>query len=115
VFGGGMVVLKEKLKKLKIDLKKWNKEVFGNVNQEGESIQKKIEELDARDDQSELDELGREDRRLLLAEHSRNLFRQEAIMHQKARKKWLKQGDLNTKYFHSSVKWRRMRNGINEG
>jgi len=38
VFGGGMVVLKEKLKKLKIDLKKWYREVFGNVNQEGESI-----------------------------------------------------------------------------
>jgi len=25
----------------------------------------------------------------------------------------LKQGDLNTKYFHSTIKWRRARNGFN--
>ena len=48
-----------------------------------------------------------------MAEQSQNLFKQEAIVQQKARKNWLKQGDLNTKFFHSSVKWRRMRNGIN--
>ena len=29
VLGGGMFVLKEKLKKLKLDLKKWNREVLG--------------------------------------------------------------------------------------
>jgi len=39
--------------------------------------------LDAKDDESELDELGREERRLLLAKQSWNLFRQEAVMHQK--------------------------------
>jgi len=32
------IVLKEKLKKLKLDLKRWNGEVFGNVNQEGELL-----------------------------------------------------------------------------
>jgi len=40
-------------------------------------------------------------------------FKQEAVMLQKARRKWLKQGDLNTKFFYSSVKWRKMRNKIN--
>ena len=106
-----MFVLKKILKKLKLDLKKWNKEVFGNVNQEGDELQKKIQELDTRNDESVLDEFGREERRLLLAEQSQNLFKQEAVVQQKARKKWLKQGDLNTRFFHSSVKWRRMRNG----
>ena len=51
--------------------------------------------------------------RLLLAEQSRNLFKQEAILHQKEKLKLSKQGDLNTKKIHSSVKWRRMRNKIN--
>jgi len=78
VFGEGMFVLKENLKKLKLDLKKWNREVFGNVNQEKDLLQKKIQELDARDDESDLHEFGREERRLLLAEQSRNLFIQEA-------------------------------------
>ena len=38
--------------------------------------------------------------------------KQEAILFQKARQRWIKQGDLNTKYFHSSVKWRRARNQL---
>jgi len=34
MFGGGMFILKKKIKKLKSDLKRLNREVFGNVNQE---------------------------------------------------------------------------------
>jgi len=56
---------------------------------------------------------GREERRILLAEQSHNFFKQEVVMRKKERTKWLKQGNLNTKFFHSSVKWRRMRNEIN--
>ena len=33
-------------------------------------------------------------------------------MCQKARQRWLKQGDLNTKFFHSFVNWRRARNQL---
>jgi len=111
--GGGLFVFKEKLKLLKADLKEWNKEVFGNVFQQGDEIQKRIHELDAKDDESELDEVGREERKWLLAELRSNNLSQEAIYQQKARIKWLKQGDLNTKYFHSTIKWRRARNGFN--
>ena len=50
VSGGGIFVFKEKLKKLKANLKSWNIDIFGNVNQIGEDLQKKIHELDARDD-----------------------------------------------------------------
>jgi len=107
-----MHVFKEKLKKLKAYLKVWNKEVFGNVNRVGEEMQKRIVELDVRDDENELDESRREETRRLLADYSRNLFKQETIMHQKARQKWLKYGDLNTKNFHSTVKWRGARNEL---
>jgi len=101
------------LKRSKLDLKKWIREVFGNVNQEGILLQNKIQELETKDDEGVLDEFGREEMILLLTEQSRNLFKQETVVQQKARKSWLKQGDLNTKKFHSSMKWRRMRNGIN--
>jgi len=113
VHGRGLFVFKEKLKKLKFDLKVWNREVFGDVNQIGEILNKKIEELDARDDVEDLDEEGRVERRSLLAEQNENAFRQEAVIHQKARLKWLRNGDLNSKFFHSVVKWRRARNEIN--
>ena len=49
----------------------------------------------------------------MLAEQNENAFRQEAVIHQKARLKWLKNGDLNSKKFHSLIKWRRVRNEIN--
>jgi len=65
-----MFIFKEKLKKLKADLRIWNKEVFGYVKLEGEKMLKKVQELDARDDASDLDEQGREDRRVTLAEYS---------------------------------------------
>ena len=51
----GLYILKEKLKRLKLDLEIWNKEVFKNVNQTGEILQKKIQELDAGVDEDDLD------------------------------------------------------------
>ena len=108
-----MFVFKEKLKKLKFDLKIWNKEVFGNVNQVGELLQKRIQELDECDDAGGLNKEGREEKKSLLAEQNKNFFKQEAIIHQKAHIKWMKDGDLNSKFFQSAVKWRRMRNGLN--
>jgi len=51
------------LKKLKSDLKIWNREVFGNVNQVGELLQKIIQELDECNDTGGLDEEGREEMR----------------------------------------------------
>ena len=99
-----MFVFKERLKKLKAYLKIWNREVFGYVNLEGDKLVKKVQELDDRDDESDLDEQGREERRVLLAKYSQFLFKQEAILKQKARHQWLQHGDLNTSFFHSVVK-----------
>jgi len=68
VQGSGIYVLKEKLKKLKTKLKIWNKEVFGDVNLASEELQRRINELDTRDDDNGLKELEREERRSLLAD-----------------------------------------------
>ena len=38
VVGRGIFVFKEKLKRLKADLKVWNKEVFGDANQSSKEI-----------------------------------------------------------------------------
>jgi len=78
------------LKKLKADLKVWNKEVFGGVNLASKEVQKKIDELDVRDNDGGLVESEREERKSLFEELNKFKFKQEAIMFQKARQKWLK-------------------------
>lgn len=74
VQGKGLFVQKEKLKRLKSDLKIWNIDIFGNVNLLEEALQKKIQDLDAHDDEGALDAASREERRTLLAEKNMNLF-----------------------------------------
>ncbi|XP_068478909.1 uncharacterized protein [Phaseolus vulgaris] len=113
IFGFGMIVLKEKLKRLKAYIKIWNKEVFGNVNQEVEKLSKRVQELDDKDDESGLSEGGRLERKILLANLSKSRLKQEVIAFQKEKCKWVKQGDLNTKYFHAVTRWRRIKNGMN--
>jgi len=112
VVGDGIYTFKEKLKKLKADLKVLNKEVFDDANLACKEAQKRIEELDERDDDRGLAELEREERKALLAELNKVKYKQEAILFQKARHIWLKQGDTNSKFFHSYVKWRRARNQL---
>jgi len=80
VQGSEIFIFKEKLKLLKADLKIRIREVFGNIDQMGEDLQKKIQKLDAKDDEDDLDEEGWEDRKWLLAEQRKNNHRQEALL-----------------------------------
>jgi len=50
-----MLVLKEKLKKFKHELRSWNKEVFGIIRTKKKNIIKEIRELDKSDEDSNLD------------------------------------------------------------
>lgn len=84
VFGRWMFVFKKKLKRLKQDLKTWNRVIFGNVINLGENLKDKIQILDDRDDEGALDEAGREERRSLLTELNKNQFKQKVVYFQKA-------------------------------
>ena len=52
---------------LKSDLKGWNKDVFGYIDKLKMDILNKIQELDKRDDEDELDENKIRERRELLS------------------------------------------------
>ena len=111
--GNCLYVLNEKLKRLKFDKRNWNKSVFGDVNKQRVELEKIVQDLDGKDDEGVLSVEDREERRQLLADLGQVRAKQEAILQQKARLSWISQGDLNTKFYHSSIKWRRMQNGIN--
>ena len=105
-------LIKEKLKMLKSDLKGWNKEVFGYTDKLKLDTLRKIQKLDTKDDIEELNDEKIRERRELLSQLQDINVRNESLLQQKSRDLWIKQGDTNSKYFHVSIKWRRLRNEI---
>jgi len=112
VQGNEIIVLKEKLKMLKNDLKGWNKDVIGHIYKIKLDILRNIQKLDMRDDVDGLDENKIRERRELLSQLQDINERNESLLQQKSRALWIKQGDSNSKFFHASIKWRRLRNEI---
>jgi len=112
VEGNRISVLKENLKLLKADLKEWNKSVFGCVESDKRRIEMEIEKLDEEDDIDALEDEGRLRRMDLLSQLGLVNRKLESIYRQKARVNWLKHGDFNSKLFHSTIRWRRLRNEV---
>jgi len=48
----------------------------------------------------------------LLSELKLVLENERSLLNQKARVSWLEQGNTNTKYFHSRIRWRRIKNEL---
>jgi hypothetical protein len=93
-------------------LRKWNKEVFGNILEEKKKLEQEMEAIQQKGIQGifSSDLIARE------AEIREDLVkreRQEEILwHHKSRIHWLKEGDKNTHFFHNSLIQRRNRNKI---
>ena len=66
------------------------------MNIASKEIQKRLDELDAQDDDCGLPEEEKEESKSLFAELTNSKLKQEAILFQKARQRWINQGDHNT-------------------
>ncbi|XP_028059412.1 uncharacterized protein LOC114263116 [Camellia sinensis] len=93
-------ILKRKLQSLKLALKKWNQETYGNVAKKLQESESTLHDLDLKAETSPLDE----DELLLQREKRSEMWSLSRKMEwewlQKSRLDWNLKGDRNTRYFH---------------
>ncbi|KAG7591715.1 Zinc finger CCHC-type [Arabidopsis thaliana x Arabidopsis arenosa] len=96
---------------LQIILKKWNKEVFGDIQQKKDKLVGEIKAVQNLIELNQTDDLLRKEE-TLIKEFDVVLEQEELVWFQKSREKWIALGDRNTKYFHTSTIIRRSRNRV---
>ncbi|XP_057795833.1 uncharacterized protein LOC131011947 [Salvia miltiorrhiza] len=101
-----------KLRRLRNDLRAWNKDVFGQVD-----MQIKSEQVSLLDVQNKISDQGYTD---ILFEEEVNhqarlsslLARKNSLLQQKSRAHWLSDGDRNTSFFHRAIRFRKQSHRI---
>lgn len=105
-------ILTRKLKDLKLDLKKWNAEVFGNVEHKRTQLMMQLNQFDVLVENHPLskDEILQKER--IRADLERNTLMDEISWRQKSQALWLREGDKNTRFFHRLANSHRRNNTI---
>jgi len=107
----GGISTAEALAVLRFKLKKWNREVFGDVKKKKEDLMKEIKDIQDALELSQSDDMLRKEEDLIKA-FDVVLEQKEIIWFHKSREKWVALGDRNTNYFHTSTIIRRRQNRI---
>lgn len=102
-----------KLRKLRLILKKWNTEVFGNVTHSIKEAKDELHKLDLLAELRDLSE-GEAQRRREIRQEVWSLNKKyEWMWLQKSRMNWSLKGDKNTRFFHIVASSRQNRNLLN--
>ena len=107
-----MFKLYKKLKYIKYNLKEWNKEIFGNINQEKKNIEERMRILqELCIDEGYTEDQKREEIQMI-QEWEARCKKEETLWCQNSRIRWLKEGERNPKFFHETTIARRSHNKI---
>ena len=101
-----------KLQFVKAKLKVWNKASFGELNERKKSILFDLANFDTMEQEGGLSPELLVQRALRKGELEELILREEIHWTQKARVKWVKEGDCNSKFFHRVATGRRSRKFI---
>ena len=110
--GWGGYALKVKIKKLKEVLKVWNKEQYGDKLKKVQRIEADLNNLQDASTNRQLTSHELLTRRKLQEDLWLAAQSHESLMKQKARVKWIKEGDCNTCYFHLLMNSKRINNEV---
>lgn len=102
-YNGGTHGFCYKLRLLKHDLSIWDKEVFGNIFKKVEYTESLVQRSEIVYDTSPTEE-SRLAYNAIQAEYRLACTQELAYWQQKARVKWLKEGEANTAYYHAIIR-----------
>ena len=77
--------------------------MFGCLQSKQKGILKEIEDLDVKDDNENLEENDRLRRMELLSQLRMIDNKLDSLAKQKARASWFKSGDMNSRFYHSTI------------
>ncbi|XP_015169175.1 uncharacterized protein [Solanum tuberosum] len=106
VFGNPLFVLHQNIKRTCKTLSSWSRQTFGDISEEPRKLKAQMRILEENSVTNNSEE-NREELSRLRAIFTKFLRLQNSILRQKARIKWLEEGDSNTAYFHNIIKDRR--------
>lgn len=114
VEGTSSFIFASKLKTLKNEIKRWSKEEKGRLMMASEEYLMELGALDSKEMEGSLGEQGRRRREEVRKRVAKLMNLEVVSWKQKAREKWLKEGDRNTRYFHHLANFRRKNNCMEE-
>ena len=100
------------MKALKTNIKKWNKEEFGNIFREKCRLEVRLQEIQTIGTNEDYSQALIEEERMLEVKLEEWEKQEEILLWKKSRNKWLQQGEKNTRFFHHSVTQNRFQNKI---
>eukprot|EP00253_Pinus_taeda_P030838 PITA_30838 len=103
VRGSKIFNLQKKLKATKEKIKDWNKTVLGNIFQEKAILENKLEQIHKDGAVGNHSVEAMEQEKTLFQQWHKCCFQEETLWKQKSRIQWLKEGELNTNFFHREI------------
>lgn len=106
-------MLKEKIKALKQKIKVWNKEQYGDTFSKFKKIKEELNKLEEVTADKQLEDSERALEKQLQQELWEAAQTHKSLLRQKAKSRWIKEGDCNSRYFHLLINSKQRSNCLN--